>query len=66
MGDAGSTVQQILVEIPEGKRSRCRWENNTRKDLRDVGWEGVDWIYVVQDSDQWWDAVNVTMNLLLI
>jgi hypothetical protein len=24
---------------------------------------GVDWRYLVQDSDQWWDPVNTVMNL---
>jgi hypothetical protein len=41
---------------PEGKRPhgrpRCRWEDNTRMDLREVGLEGVEWMHLVQDSDQ--------------
>jgi hypothetical protein len=44
-----------LVENPEGKtppgRSRHRWEDSIRFDLRDIGWEGVDWIYMAQDND---------------
>jgi hypothetical protein len=36
----------IFVQKPEGKRSlvrpRCRWEDNIRMDLREIGWEGVD------------------------
>jgi hypothetical protein len=23
-------------------------------DLREVGWKGVEWIHMAQDSDQWW------------
>jgi hypothetical protein len=46
---------KILVGKPEGKRplgrSRCRWENNTRPDLGEIGWEGVVWIHVAQDRD---------------
>jgi hypothetical protein len=38
----------ILVGKPEGKRilgrARCRWEDNIRMELREVGWEGVDWM----------------------
>jgi hypothetical protein len=35
----------ILVRKPEGKRQlerlRGRWEDNTRMDLREIGWDGV-------------------------
>jgi hypothetical protein len=31
------------------RRARCRWEDNIRMDLREVGWEGVDWIHMAQD-----------------
>jgi len=39
-------------ERPLG-RPRCRWEDNIRMDLRNIGWEGVDWIHLAQDRDQW-------------
>jgi hypothetical protein len=32
-------------------------------DLREVGWEGVDWIHLVQDRDQWRALVKTVMNL---
>jgi hypothetical protein len=32
-------------------------------DLKERGWEDVDWINVVQDWDQWWALVNTVMNL---
>jgi len=39
-------VYKILVRKPEGKRlprrPRCRWEDNIRLDLREIGWESVD------------------------
>ena len=42
----------------EGKRSlgrsRCRWEDNIKMDLKEVGWEGVAWIFLGQDRGQWW------------
>jgi hypothetical protein len=25
--------------------------------------EGVDWMHLGQDRDQWWDVVNTVMNL---
>jgi hypothetical protein len=46
-----------LVGKPEGKRSvrrpRCRWEDNIRMDLMELGWECVDWIHLAQDREQW-------------
>jgi hypothetical protein len=45
----------FFVGKPEGKRPlgrlRCRWEDNIRLDLREVGWEGVEWIHLAQDSE---------------
>jgi hypothetical protein len=43
-----------VVEKPEGKRPygrpRCIWEDNVTMDLREVGWESVDWIHLGQDG----------------
>jgi hypothetical protein len=43
---------KILVRKPEGerpiKRYRCRWEDNIRMDLREIRWEGVDWIHLAR------------------
>jgi hypothetical protein len=53
----------------EGKRPlgkpRCRWVDNIRMDLREIGWEDVDWMHLVQDGDQWRALVNRIMNLLI-
>jgi hypothetical protein len=35
-----------------GRPSR-RWEDNIRIDLKEIGLEGVDWIHLAQDRDQW-------------
>jgi hypothetical protein len=32
-------------------------------DLQEVGWGGVDWIYVARDKEKWRALVNVVMNL---
>jgi hypothetical protein len=57
----------ILVGIPEGKRPlgrpRRRWVDNSKMDLREVGWEGMDWIDLAQNRDQWRALVNTVMNL---
>jgi hypothetical protein len=31
--------------------------------IREVGWEGVNWIHLVQDRDHWQAVVNMVMNL---
>jgi hypothetical protein len=58
---------QILVEKSEGKRTlgrrRHTWEDNIKIDLKEIGWVGVDWIYLAQDRDQWWVLVNTETNL---
>jgi len=44
-----------------------RWEDNIRMDLWEIGWEGVDWIHLAEDSrDQWRAVVNTVMNLRVV
>jgi hypothetical protein len=31
--------------------------------LRKIGWEGVDWMRLAQDTNQWWAFVNTAMNI---
>jgi hypothetical protein len=49
----------------EGKRplgrTRWRWEDNVRMGLREIDWEGVDLIYLVEDRDHWQAVVNTIM-----
>jgi hypothetical protein len=34
-----------------------------RMDLRETGWEGVDWIHLTQDREEWQTFVDIVMNL---
>jgi hypothetical protein len=58
-----------LVEKPEGKgslgRHSPRLEDNIRMDLRETGWEGVHWMHLAEDNDQWRALVNNITNLLV-
>jgi hypothetical protein len=37
--------------------------DNIKMDIREIGWDGMDWIDLAQDRDQWRAPVNVVMNL---
>jgi hypothetical protein len=58
---------RILVGNPEGKRPlgrpRRRWVDNIKMYLREIGWDGRDWIDLAQDRDQWRVPVDAVMNL---
>jgi hypothetical protein len=34
-----------------------------KMDLRKIGWDGMDWIDLAHDGDQWRALVNTVMNL---
>ena len=65
MGE-GRGVHRVLVGKPEGKRPlgrpRRRWEDNIKRDLREVG-GGGDWMELAHDRDRWRALVNTVMNL---
>jgi hypothetical protein len=58
---------RIFVGKPEGKRQlgipSPRSAENIKMDFREIVWDGMDWIYVAQDRDQWRAPVNTVMNL---
>jgi ribosome biogenesis protein Nip4 len=58
---------RILVANPEGKRllrrPRHRWEDNIEMNLKEIGYEDVNWIHLVQDRDHWWVLANTVINL---
>jgi len=55
------------VGRPEGKRPlgrpRCRWEDNVKVDLQEVGWGDINWIDLAQDRDRRLVLVKAVMNL---
>ncbi|KAJ4434603.1 hypothetical protein ANN_23165 [Periplaneta americana] len=69
VGRMGESINdyRVLVGRLEGKRplarQRCRWEDNIKMDLREVGYDDRDWINLAQDRDGWRAYVRVTMNL---
>jgi hypothetical protein len=53
---------EVRVKRPLGKL-RLQWYYNIKMNLQDVGWRGVDWIYLAQDRNKWRALVNVVMKL---
>jgi hypothetical protein len=58
---------RILLGEPEVKRPlgrpRRRWVDNIKMELTEIGWDGVDWIHLAQDRDQWRALVSTVINL---
>jgi hypothetical protein len=54
------------VGKPEGTRPlgrpRRRWEDNTKRDLQEVGGGCGDWMEQTRDRDRWWALVSTVMN----
>ena len=65
-GERGGAYR-VLVGKPEGKRplgrTRCRWEDNIKMNLQEVGRGGMDWIELAQGRDRWRALVSAVMNL---
>jgi hypothetical protein len=48
----------------ENLERRDLWENSIKIGLKDVGWEGMDWIHVSEDTDKWQAVKNLVIHLL--
>jgi hypothetical protein len=57
----------LWMETPERNRPlgrpRRRWLDNIKMYFGEKGWDGVDWVGLAQDVDQWRALVNALMNL---
>jgi hypothetical protein len=63
----GRGVYRVLVGKPQGKRSlgrpSCKWEDNIKMGLQEVGCGGMDWFEPAQDRDRWRAVVKAVMKL---
>jgi len=59
MGHVAHTAEnrktnRVLAKKPEGKRqhgrSRHRWEDNTKMDVKEIGWDIMEWVYLAQQE----------------
>jgi hypothetical protein len=60
-------VYRLLAGKPERKippgRPRCRWIDNIKMDLLEIGLSDVDWICLDQDIYRWRALMNAVMSL---
>ena len=65
--EEGRGVFKILAGTPTGMRplgrSRRRWKNNIRMDLKEIGVNPRNWVDSAQDTDYWRTLVNAALNL---
>jgi hypothetical protein len=65
--EEGRGVYRVLVGRLERKtplgRPRHSWEDNIKKDFREIGIDGANWIRLRQDRVQWRAFVDTVMNL---
>ena len=58
---------KTLTGEPTGKiplwKPRRRWEDNIRKNLKEIGINSRNWVHSAQDRDYWRALVNVAFNL---
>jgi len=63
----GEGMYRVLVGKPEGKRPLgrpgCKWVDNIRMHLQEVGCGYMDWIGLAQGRDGWRTLVSAVMNI---
>ena len=65
--EEGRSAFKILTGTPTEKRSlgrsRHRWEDNIRMDIKEIGINTRNWVDSAHDRDYWRALVNVALNL---
>ena len=65
--EEGRSAFKILIDTPAGKRPlgrpRRRWEENIRKNNKEIGINRMNWVDSAQDRDYWKALVNAAFNL---
>jgi hypothetical protein len=65
-----SKVHKVLVGKPGGnkefRRPWSRGKDGIKMYLREIGWKGVNSIYLAQDRDRWRAVVNTVKNLQVL
>ena len=65
--EKGRSVLKILTYAPTGKRhfgrTRRRWEDNIRMDIKAIVIKTRNWVDSAQDRDNWKSLENAALNL---
>jgi hypothetical protein len=57
-------VGKLEGKRPLGRpRLRRSWVDNTKIVLREIEWDGMDWVDVARDREEWRAFVNTVLNL---
>jgi hypothetical protein len=60
---------KIFVGRSEGERPlgrpRHRWEDSIKMHLKEIKLQGVVWLHLAQDRDQWQVLLDIEMNICL-
>jgi hypothetical protein len=58
--------KRLLALQPEVKRPlgrpRCRWEDDIKMGVKELGQEGLRWIDLAEGMNEWWATMNLAMN----
>jgi hypothetical protein len=65
MGETRNACR-ILVGKRSLGRPRRRWVDDIKIDLREIEFDGMEWIKLAEDRDQWRALVKTVMNLRVI
>jgi hypothetical protein len=52
-----------LAETDHLEDTGVDWKKIFKSILKEVGWEGMDWIDLAQERDRWWALLNLVGNL---
>jgi hypothetical protein len=66
MGGKEKCIQDIAMKAKRKestRKTRRRWVDKIKMDLREMGWDVVDWVDLPQDRGQWKNVVNTVMNI---
>jgi hypothetical protein len=55
--------QRLFASEYNSGTPRNRRVDNIKMNLREIGWDGINWIDLAEDRDQWRALVNTVMNL---
>jgi hypothetical protein len=62
----GKVFRGFWLGGPKGRgnwKTRRRWEDNIKMNLREIGIDGANWIRLAKDRVRWRAFVNTVMNI---